>query len=392
MKRLLVPAALAAVLLVALLGPRGMPAPGPALPGPASPAPRAATPPPARPTPPASPPARTAGRITGHVAAATPVAGAEVAVGTLDLARDGGFVTAPTVRRGRTDMLGYFEFRDLPPGRYRVACEPAGLGPAFADALVLPGETAEVRLLPVPGIALDVEVLVASGPAAGASVEAWISVAGTEYGRLGPALRSAVTDDSGRARLDALPADQRVHLLVRHPLGRPHEETLGLLEGPTSRRLVLEAGAGISGTVRRRDGSPIPGARVKASQGTAYEQEARSGPDGGFVLGGLDPGPLTVLVQAEGYVQRLHRRPGPGDGMVLELLRPGRLRGRAPGARVVQASGPESIHRLPPGEDGTFVLEGLMPGTWRVMADDGPAAVVELPEEGTVDVGTLEAR
>ena len=69
--------------------------------------------------------------------------------------------------------------------------------------------------------------------------------------------------------------------------------------------IVLEQGIAIRGRVRTSAGLPIADAEITTGsfdmvRGGAVS-EARSGPDGSFVLAGLIPGPTHVNVRASGF-------------------------------------------------------------------------------------------
>lgn len=156
----------------------------------------------------------------------------------------------------------------------------------------------------------------------------------------------------------------------------------------------LKEGLLISGRVVREDGTPVAGAAVHFRRwpggrfaaiwrlfGDPSHWHANTGDDGAFTLSGLEPGKVVLAVDAGGLT--VHPDPpwvDAGARGVRVVVRPaqtisGRLtdpdRGRLDDFWVtaVPADGeptlwtPES-----PAADGSFEVEGLGPGSWRVVA------------------------
>lgn len=342
-------------------------------------------------------PATARALIRGHVVhGTTPVEGAEVVLGTLDLRRGGLIVSEPDFRRTTSGALGYFEFPEVAPGRYRVSSGLEDLAPGLADAEVGPDDRiVDVRLELLAGLTLDVEVVVGGSPIAGAAVEVWIAVAGTEYGRMGRPLRSALTPDSGKLRFAGIPHEASVSLLVRKEGFAPAEELIGPFLAPLYRRVDLFSGLEIYGSVRDSEGRTIPGALVEATQGGAYTLSARTGSDGMFHIRGLRNGPIRLTASSPGFLRGWVDMAAPKIGCVLPLLRPGSLAGTAPegAVRVTVACGAQSFVRP---LDGTleFRWTGLPPGPAVVTAQDAAGREllrleVRIPEADHLDLGTL---
>lgn len=107
----------------------------------------------------------------------------------------------------------------------------------------------------------------------------------------------------------------------------------------TSLRLVLDAGASVSGVVVDPAGAPVPGAMVAVLPvlvedlltGRRELTHAQTDAQGRFVVSGLEPGRLQVLASARGVgVVRELLRLGPGEargGLTLALVGPRRLDG-----------------------------------------------------------------
>ena len=151
---------------------------------------------------------------------------------------------------------------------------------------------------------------------------------------------------------------------------------------------ALVPGVQIRGIVRARDGgAPIADAVVQAfgKRGNTYgEASAISGPDGRFVIRGLNPGVNSVEASARGYATngRLELELGAGehaDEVVLYVDRAYTIAGRvvlakAPvaharvNATLVRNDNEGSSSRIETDASGAFELVGLHPGRYRVGA------------------------
>ncbi len=141
--------------------------------------------------------------------------------------------------------------------------------------------------------------------------------------------------------------------------------------------LRLEAGETVSGVVTAEDGSPIAGAEVIVYGGGFHGPpptvECRA--DGRFQVENVQPGEVTVYVEAEGFVSEREKTEvvsGSGAEVQIRLARGGTVVGVI---RGLSASELESTHinsdgggqTLPTG-DGTFELKGVEPGEREIFA------------------------
>src|SRR5260370_18525671 len=107
----------------------------------------------------------------------------------------------------------------------------------------------------------------------------------------------------------------------------------------------LEQGLAIRGRVRTGSGAPVPDAKIVTGafdmmRGGTFS-EARSEPDGSFVLAGLLPGPTRVVVTAIGFAS-LNKTITPGGDPVDLILNAG---GSVTGVAVEEGDRP--IHAYP---------------------------------------------
>jgi hypothetical protein len=133
---------------------------------------------------------------------------------------------------------------------------------------------------------------------------------------------------------------------------------------------------GLQGTVRAADGTPIPGARLTLQETrTNREVHLACGPDGAFRLLGIEPGPCTLRVAAEGYgtqrITGLRIRPGANTelpvelipmeaGMVLDVEAPNAPT-EAAGTALLSAFSETQLRALPLRERSLLALADLAP-------------------------------
>ncbi len=300
-----------------------------------------------------------------------------------------------------TDGAGRFGPLDL-AGPLPVALRVSA--PGYATTTV--GPYAPERAVPIPDVRLDDGFVLAGtvrsdvdlAPVPGARVMVHLDPprAGLGTGALF-AEQSTETDAAGRYHVDGLGYRQyrveaaadgfaptsvsRTFLVQRHQ----KEIELDLALQPATRVL--------HGVVRTRGDEPLGGARVLArSMGGARDQPAAaatSSADGSFTLTGLADAPYEVSATATGYVlgRPVEVRPGP-EAMELVLDECGRIAGRvlAAGGRAAERAIVDLVHlgdgaertvrSIGTGAGGTFALENVPPGRYRIDAKaDGSVAV-----------------
>jgi len=177
------------------------------------------------------------------------------------------------------------------------------------------------------------------------------------------------TGDDGRFHLDHVPAGAEQlaagadgYLTRREPLGASVE-------------IRLRSAAGLAGVVESPEGLPVAGAVIRVGGRGVFADlmgasggAVRSGPDGGFELGGLEPGKCAQIIASHPSFADSRPLAVPPDGRgywTLRLGRPGKLsgrivdsRGRALAGARVEAAGRVATSA----PDGSFRLDGLTPG------------------------------
>jgi carboxypeptidase family protein len=169
---------------------------------------------------------------------------------------------------------------------------------------------------------------------------------------------------------------------------------LVLWQGVTDVALALDPEAPLSGRVLVGD-APVSGATVTVEQ-DREPIEARSRPDGRFVLAGLRPGPTTVRVRASGFAPAEREALAPGDGIDVALRRLLRLEGNvlASGAPVrgtevrVGGSGLWPPRAVEADLRGHYAVD-LVAGVYALSADapglaSAPVEGIELEASGLV--------
>ncbi len=233
-----------------------------------------------------------------------------------------------TNRTARTDALGRFELAALAAGRYRLtfdhpAFDSTGLaappvvvdvaaGGATAVTLATPGPvTAHRTLCPhdpwqqktgaILGLVRDAAD---SKPLPNITVTAhWtIYLVGVGSGRAEPGTAAARSDGSGRILLCNVPTDVAVVLQGRAgegPAGMVLVDLAGRAFGRAALDLAVAATTGaVTGVVRKRSGSVIPGATVVA---IGTDSRTQADESGGFTLRDVLAGTHIVEARAFGY-------------------------------------------------------------------------------------------
>lgn len=145
----------------------------------------------------------------------------------------------------------------------------------------------------------------------------------------------------------------------------------------------VRRGVTISGIVVHPDGTPVSGATVRG-QGTGWQDQTPTSPDGTFVLAGLrGADQVSVSAEATGFetsTQGPYDVPEQGlEGLrlVLDLARTGLIAGKVVDEKgrpleakilgmVEERSFPGTPAAYATGPDGAFILMDLAPGLWRL--------------------------
>lgn len=285
---------------------------------------------------------------------------------------------------------GRFRIERLPPGRYKPAAwTELGYGLTSRSALLGVGQrSAEVLIELHPAGSVSGRVLVAEGDRPCLSGVVILRRAGETDGedaRIGP---------EGSVRFPGvLPGSYQVQVVCEAHRSADRYPPVVVTAAPLSGLIWrVHAGHHIAGMAAEQDGTPVPGVVVLAalSGGDPRRPQgdmAQTRPDGSFLLGGLVTGsyrlsvyradrpgprePITVVLppgQDVDGVRLSFERGGAADGVVID-------EDGAPvvGATVVARGGVSSFldrNSTLSRDDGTFALEHLRPGEYRVMAWD----------------------
>jgi len=222
----------------------------------------------------------------------------------------------------------------------------------------------------------------------------------------------AESDADGRFRLDSL-APGEYTLSATASSYRPLEQrvTIPENEAPRPVTLLLKPGLEVHGTVLDPSGSPAPGVMVEASPAARTgggmslgggSRTTRSGDDGGFSIGGLDPGQVVLKAEAEdGATVREVVEAGRDEPVELRLENAGAIEGTVltedgspvRGATVngfggrdrpldtvqVDGGGAFSMRRVSPGQYQVWAsAEGWAQAQAQVTVTAGQTAAVEL--------------
>jgi protocatechuate 3,4-dioxygenase beta subunit len=238
---------------------------------------------------------------------------------------------------------------------------------------------------------LDVVVTAADGakgPIAGARVKAFAILDGRAS-----SAGEAVTDATGRARLEGLPRAE--HWIVAEAPGRARASQMVVIVSG-ARRLDLALGPEhtLDVQVKTEQGQGIAGAEIEVRSSDPFPVGGRTTADGTTRVGRLGEGPYIVTVRAQGYEEITRRRVPEGQPFVVTLGKQGALLVKvlgedgqpAAGARVLMASPtlwPARVAET--GKDGTVRIGGLDPGSYTLRS-------VKNTQISPIEVGVAVAR
>ncbi len=300
------------------------------------------------------------------------------------------FMCDSRLQYAHTDDEGRHEFIELgEPRYYQVGIVGRQSSEFWWPGIMPPPSGGEHVLKLEPGMHLEVTVVDRDGnPVAGATVE---GVLGNQWhrmynvlGRTGAdgVLRMRDVDRSGQLRAFASGHQLSSLRNVRGRTGETTKVTLKL-RGPA---------VAVSGVVVDENGGPVPNIDVALVQfgARATKQYTRTDDDGRFRMDWLEPGRHMLIAEHfDGRVsrfakQRFEHHGGTEPELQLQLQEAARLVGtvrNAEGEPAVQASvyaegWDEGVYELPlcerslrTGDNGVFVIDGLLPGPNRLRAN-----------------------
>lgn len=285
----------------------------------------------------------------------SPVAGAEVAAlnGNMEGSLDMRHILTHRATRATTGPDGAFNLKGLLGRRLFLRVAKEGYGEKFVSD-VRPGASGvRVELSPlaaVTGIVLDKRLSVPLGAYS-------VALRGIPFMRQ-ERFRWEIQDEGGLFRLPGVPSGKRTLRFEAEgfiPQNVPVE--VAPEAGAEGLIVLLEAATTIQGRVIGSGGGPVPGAAVYAFQG--------GGPGGmGGPLGGGGGTRMRMEFEAAGLPRPQRTQDGPPEENPLEMF----LGGSGPGRAMA-------------GPDGTFLIQGLASGSWKLVAshpDHARSEVVEV--------------
>ena len=299
-----------------------------------------------------------------------------------------------------TNAEGRFRFDEVPSGTWSAEARNGAEAAKVGTFELAAGAEREIELVLGAPNRLTVIVTTSLGePVSGATVvlrsEGETRLRG--YGRTG---------GNGEAQVDISPGPAVVD--VEHELLRDERRQVELSTGANELRIELHAAAEIAGTVRSHDGAPLALATIEAVTEYSpnierHQRNTVSDQGGTFRVTGVEPGSYIITARSPGHADGGPESPVRVDRDSIEgieiVLQPearivGVVAGLTPSdlAQVeIWAWRDSRSRKATPDTEGNFALEGLSPGTWRVVLTKGvPASERRVSHEVTVDRGSSE--
>lgn len=215
-------------------------------------------------------------------------------------------------------------------------------------------------------------------PVAGALVRLFARGRPAASGSLATLPQETTTGADGQFRFATAAAEQN-DVYVEAAGFAPARAT-GLKGGAMPRGVSLSPGAALSGTVKRKDGRPAPGALVRFEADGLESRWVEAGEDGRFRLADLPKRRGVVVADGgdDGFGELAGTTPGSAAAVALVLAPPSILEGRTldastlkpvPRVRLQASAGGERLTARS-GADGRYRFRGLRPGSAWVRADE----------------------
>ena len=296
------------------------------------------------------------------------------------------------------------------PGTQEVTAEAEGYARGHKTAHA-PSHRVELLLTPGSTLAGVVVEAKTGAPVAGARVTVGSRMGLALSGDGGGGWGSALTDDRGHFRLTRLPPGRyKPDAVTAGGTGQARESVLlGVGQTVDNLRIELHPAALVTGrVVAADDHTPCPkGSVLLSDAGTQEERRGTIDPDGSVELRAVLPGTYKVTVMCEGFLNGADFPPvavtaGRDPAETLWTVeRGGRIRGQVhdtsgtPLAGVQIQSRPADVKRAGFREwksttsriDGSFVIEGVADGSYKVSASAEGFPDPPEPTEVTVPAG-----
>ncbi|HXG58821.1 MAG TPA: carboxypeptidase regulatory-like domain-containing protein [Thermoanaerobaculia bacterium] len=371
------------------------------------------------------------GRVGGVVRDAktrAPLAGAEVRLGQR-MAMD-----AVPLASSVSDAKGHFDIAGVPPGQYELLVTRAGYSAPASSITVTPGESVQKTIAAIPMARITGTVVDEERKGVAAAAVSAITVARDAFAMMIPASqglsRRAFSGPDGRFVV-LTRGDEEVNVTATKKGYPPARSSFRIAAGERKDgvTLTIPRGLPLTGRVTDRDGKPLSGVTVTASESEGGpggpmrrvammsriaddEDNVQTASDGSFELR-LKEGSYDLMFRREGLAPKIVRNHALGSSSTpLEVtLEPGaEIAGRVSrgGAGVegvsVFAMGSDSQANTTTAPDGSFVIADLAPGPVMLAANKpdeyiqqirnvtAPArdVVIEIPPAGRITGRVVE--
>lgn len=274
-----------------------------------------------------------------------------------------------------TSADGAFEITDLPPGVYKLSVRHEGTGANTSRTVEAP--TTDLQIVLAPTVTLRGRVLDAGSRQPVPRYQLALMSGGDQ----GSSSRNLDAEDpSGAFSLEDVAIGEARLTISAEGYASKAVSDLTLEEGnePPLLEVLLEAEAAVRGRVTSQGGGPLAEADVSVKTPRDANVDVTTDEDGEYDLRGVAPGELTLEFSAQGYVTETRTLDSRESTRLDVTLKRGlTLKGEVVKAGVgvpnVSVSARSSAigasdQSVESGEQGRFVIEGLVPGRYTVSA------------------------